>query len=778
MTQITKILILTGTTCLLLACGGGGSGGGKSGGAPQAFDVEQTLPPRLGGRAGDYGDLHFQAIGSEDVVTLSYRPTGGKAVAELSLSPGQSELLSLPAGIAPDIGLVSTPAGQYCHLSVDWQFQVMPREERITVDCFDRITVPENIDAYPLQWIALPGAGLADIQASLRVELIQDSTAADISFVVENDTLLFMMPDDVVADTGQLHVWHGGTRIAEAQVNITPIPQLNMSTFLDNWFLDLFEGVEDALPPGAVSPWQGRYNQEVQDLRQRFDALSGDEKELAARYLWANLNSMEHFLNPPLLPARRGAFGLTASSVSSCGVAAIKLAGFTAATVFVGWGSVELLGSLGLTGPVAGVVAVGGGIAVAALMIKATDKARDMAKDMVEVCAIFRGLLGGNDNDGADNPAARVAGRATPRSNQPAVTTRTLHLVHGQPYETALRVRRVLPPNAIASLRGLQEALRPVSGFFDEGLDWLYLFDFDARLPLTPASGLSLYGTGMAANTLGLNGDSNLSIELVFTGQPLPERPVPFQVTGEATAYDAWLGKDVPVSLDLRGNLSGEPPVAFDVMFNIMPNEVFKLTVPMEFATSAIITRQPRHGRIFAGVGLGEFHYFPDEDNYEPDSFEYEAINGFGTERGLVTLTVNDHCKLNDGSDWMWTCTYNFRNEGVIFEVYTGTSMYPPWGRSDKHFMMRTSDGELILQHVVNEQYFNGTLDSVRTLKGWRGGDGHQYEEERMLCYDGVSPCSSVSWVRSLVPLTITHPFDAASVYRYFKPYLERASGY
>lgn len=785
MAQTTRMLILAGAAALLLACGGGsgssggaGGGAGSGGGSPGPMGVEQTLPPKLSGREGDDSELKFQALGNDDIVTLSYRPEGGTEVAQLAIGPGLSETVRVPAGIAPDITIIASPARQHCRLSVDWQFQVMPREEVVSIECADRITVPDDLRLYPLQWAALPGVEVTDIQADLRVELSAGASVTELPFIVTDNTLLFVIPE-ASAGTGQVRFWHRNVVLASVSTEVLALPELDSQTFLDGWFASLFEDVEAALPVGSVGEWQAFYSQHALEFRQKFEALSQQEKDSVVRYLWANLSGVNEIVNPlqTQTKAMRGFAALSAGSVAACGQSAIKLAAFTALIVYGSVAGAELLGSLGLTGPAGAAVAVGGGLAIAAAVISLADKGQALARKTVETCAVFRGVLAGAEQDEATQ-RARVAGRMMPMNSPAIVSTRTLKLVHEQPYQTALRVRRTLSPNAAAAMRGLQRAMQPVSGLFGERLDWLYLFDFDARLPLQPSVALTVSGATIAAHELAVSADSMLSIKLGFATTPWPDRPVPFRITGELSAQDDWLAKQVPVSLDMEGYLSGKPPVAFDVVFNITPNEVFRLTAPTEFATSVTVTRSPRFGRVFSGVGLGEFHYFPDEHNTEEDSFEYEAANGFGAERGVVTLQVNDRCQLNEGSTWMWTCVYRFDSEGLVFTVHTGADGGYPWGRADKLFRLQRADDTPIAEHMIGEEYFEGALETVHTRKGGLGPDGLWHEENRNGCGEPSVYCGPIAAARSLVPLTISQPHDAASVYRYFEPYFRAAGVY
>src|SRR5690606_4342547 len=127
------------------------------------------------------------------------------------------------------------------------------------------------------------------------------------------------------------------------------------------------------------------------------------------------------------------------------------------------------------------------------------------------------------------------------------VVTRKFDLAGGQSYQTALRVRRVLPENLVSNVRALRSTFQPISGFFDDELDWLYLFDFDERRLLSSARGLSTSGNQIAANTLSFNeAMSVLTVELAFTGD-IPERPAPFLITGTADVHDSWLDTTIPV---------------------------------------------------------------------------------------------------------------------------------------------------------------------------------------------------------------------------------------
>lgn len=671
LTRAWRLLVLSGAVGLLVACGGGGGGSddskggsdGNSGGNNSSASSVSSgssssamgspgLPPMLSGRPGEFGDVVVQALGNLDAVEISYRPNGNDELKTLSLGPQQTQTLRLPSGIAPDMKLTSVPDRQHCELSVDWEFNVMPRNQVVEVECVDRFMLPVSIEAYPLQWVAFSGVSLADVKAELRVELLVGSTSQNIPFVIENNALLFMMPD-LEPGAGQVKLWQGTTSLAQMPLTIKAIPTLNTATFVDGWFADQFDGVEDALSPEELSLWQAKYNAESMQFRNAFDALNDDEKLQVARYLWANLSAANELLNPPLGPLL-----LQKPSMQLCGKHVIELASFT--TLVSSWSVGAIALGASVTGPAAPAAVLASGLVVSAFTIKALNTIPTMVKNTVAACTDYRGESGLVGEDATDNLFSMNKSRLQKTSDTGATITRTLDLAHGQAYQTALRVKRVLPANLISGLGSLQIALQPISGMVGERLDWLYLFDFDERMLLSSVSSLGVTGEQIRANTLNFD-ESILSIELAFVGEPMPDQPVPFTITGVASTTDTWLGKTVDVSLDIKGHLTGKPPVAFDAQFHFASDEVFKFTVPVEFATSTKVVVKPEHGQVFDGVELGEFYYFPKMGSREHDSFEYEATSRLGSSKGKVTLTRQDDCTYQDSEyGRLWVCKYAF----------------------------------------------------------------------------------------------------------------------
>lgn len=676
-----RVLVLGGAVGLLVACGGGGGGGDKGGdtgggngggsssvstGVSSSSSSTGTnpgvgfLPPPLTGRPGEVGDLHLVATGNREPVEVRYRPEGGVAVATVSVAPEETRSLTgLPAGISPDLTLTSVPTGQHCELSVDWRFQVMPRDEEITIDCTDRFLLPASISAYPLQWVALPGTALDSVASELRVELTHDSATTDIQFAIESGSLIFMMPD-LQPGTGQVKLWQGDTAIAEVPLTVVAIPALNTATFLDGWFEDQLSGIEDVLSADELTDWQLQTSAQKTQLRSQFQSLSAEDQMIVARYLWANMEAINAFLNPSVEFARGGAMHLQKASLLACTGHIIKLGSFTAAVGYVGLGTVAV-GSA-VTGPAAPVAAVASGLLVSAIAIKSAAKARVMVRETVAACSLYRSEPSLLDEILEGESSAR-RGRLQKAGATDVVITRKLDLAHQQPYQTALRVRRVLPANLISNVRTLQSILQPISGLLGERLDWLYMFDVDERLLLSSANDLNVTGEKITANTLNLDDAMSMfSVELAFVGEPLPDRPVPFVITGEANVHDSWLGEDVPVSLELKGHLTGKPPVAFNVNYSFKSRETFSFKLPVEFATSTVIVVNPEHGDLYNGVEVGEYFYFPDWDSTAPqDSFEYEARSGLGTSKGKVTLTRQDNCTYQD-TDYgrQWVCKYTY----------------------------------------------------------------------------------------------------------------------
>jgi hypothetical protein len=254
------------------------------------------------------------------------------------------------------------------------------------------------------------------------------------------------------------------------------------------------------------------------------------------------------------------------------------------------------------------------------------------------------------------------------KDSSEVVITRKFDLLHEQPYQTALRVRRELPETVVRNLRSLQSTLQPISGLVGDRLDWLYLFDFDERIPVSRINTINVSGDNIRANTLTLGELSILSVELAFRDQPFPDRPVRFAITGDAEVHDTWLDNTVPVELNLTGHLSGKKPLAFDVTLNFRVEETLEFTLPTEFATTTSIVTGPLHGRVLPGAKLGEYRYIPDEDNGEQVSFVYEAQNSMGTARGTVTLIPLKACVYEVVADVeTWRCHYEFPTaEGVL----------------------------------------------------------------------------------------------------------------
>src|SRR5690606_27066507 len=401
MTQLVKTirwLALGSTLSLLAACGGGGGGGGGdtgggNGGGNSSSSASSNpggtsmLPPPLTGRPGETGDLHLTATGNTGTVEVSYRPEGGAAVAKLAFGREERRSLSLPAGIAPDLSLTAVADGQHCELSVDWRFQVMPRDEEITIECFDSFLLPASINAYPLQWVALPGRALDAIQPDLRVELVHGSETTNVEFVIENGSLLFMMPD-IAAGSGQVTLWQGDNAIAEVPLTIVAIPDLDTSTFLTGWFEDQLSGIEDILSPEAFNEWEEKKKTDVFYISEEFQKLSDEDQALVARYLWANMAAIDDLLNPLEPFGRRDIVQLQKASLLSCTGHIIRLGSFTAATGYLGLGVVAV-GSA-VTGPAAPVAIAASGLLVSAIAIKSAEKARVMVKNTVAACSTYR----------------------------------------------------------------------------------------------------------------------------------------------------------------------------------------------------------------------------------------------------------------------------------------------------------------------------------------------------------------------------------------------------
>ena len=613
----------------------------------------------------------LKATGNRAAVGLSYRPTGDASVEQLSLDPEQSQTLRLPAGIAPELKLTSVPAGQYCELSVERQFQVMARDEVVQIDCGDRFLLPESLTAYPLQWVVLPGASLASIQETLRVELIQGDSSSDVPFTIEEGVLRFMMPD-ATAGVGQIQLWQGDTEIAQIPLTLLATPDLDTDTFLDGWFAEQFVGVEDALSPSELALWQARYDEDSAELRRLYEELSDEDKAAVARYLWVNMTALNNLLETPEVYGKDGVLHLQKASVLSCAASVIKLASFTAGVGYAGLGVVAVGSAAG--GPVA---IVASGLIVSALAIKSTDKARELATNTVAACAIYRSepslldqILAEKPMQGATAKTLQPFNINLQKDSSEVVITRKFDLLHEQPYQTALRVRRELPETVVRNLRSLQSTLQPISGLVGDRLDWLYLFDFDERIPVSRINTINVSGDNIRANTLTLGELSILSVELAFDDQPFPDRPVRFAITGDAEVHDTWLDNTVPVELNLTGHLSGKKPLAFDVTLNFRPEETLEFTLPTEFATTTSIVTAPLHGRVLPGNELGEYRYIPDEDNEEQISFVYEAKNSMGTAQGTITLIPLKACVYEFlANSKTWRCNYEFPTEEGVLKV-------------------------------------------------------------------------------------------------------------
>lgn len=810
---------------LLVGCGGGGSSSSSPSehGPPlPPQGMEQSLPPSLTGYEGPPGELLLQAEGNRGPVTIGYRPLGQGMIDTVIVGPDEQVPLSLAVGVAPDLHLVSVPEGQHCELSVDWQFQVMPWEDAVSIACGELLVTPQQLHVYPLQWVALPGVELAQHRDGLRAQLtMAGSVPVSLELTVRDDALVFLVPD-LISGTGELQVWFGDAEPTIIPIDVAPIPELDVSTFMANWWARL-DDVGALLDGDALASWRQHLAQKRGEIEPLFAALSALEQVAVVRYLWANLTAAEEALHEPVMLARSAA-----RLLPDCGMAVIGLASYTAVHVLAAVGVAELTGLLTLTGPAAVVGVLLGGVAVAAILSEAVDGSRLRARKAVQICADYRGLVSGGVHDFDIMP--QVAAKSGPA----VITTTTLRLAHEQPYQSALRVRRVLPAELTQRIRGLQSALQPISGFFGERLDWLYLFDFDARLPLKSAQ-LSVSGAHVKANTLVVQ-NSLLSVELAVTGEPEPDRLLPFRLAGSGEATDTWLGETLPVNIDLRGHLSGRKPLAFDVTLDVAPGDALRFTVPVEFATSTMIVTQAARGNVFHGDELAEYYYFPN-DGFVTDQFQYRATNNAGSAEGTVTFRLMDQCQRQNSTQI--ACTYVFRDVGRMFKALAANDEPMEQGgvQSWRVFSMHTLEGELLERHAVyhyrhegepaggnwvvnraervvssdNGQWRSSMIDLHQGLDG-SILQGHAFLETEATYSDqrgvfftsaactnlpdyqtssrstgfssddplGVREEFSNEWAESLVycptmadltrlvPLSPTHSIDAASVYRYF----------
>ena len=818
---------------LLAGCGGGGSSSSSPSddGPPlPPQGMEQSLPPSLTGYEGPPGELLLQAEGNRGPVTIGYRPSGQSMVDTVVVGPDEQVPLSLAVGVAPDLHLVSVPEGQHCALSVDWQFQVMPWSEIVTLTCGELLVTPQQLNVYPLQWVALPGAVLEEHAESLRAELVMSGSApVSLDLSVRDDAVVFLVPD-LISGTGELRVWVGGDGPIIIPVNVATIPALDIADFMAAWWADL-EDMGAFLDPTALASWLQQLNDKRTEIEQQFAALDSAEQRAVVRYLWANLTAAEEALHEPMMLARSAA-----RLLPDCGLAVIGLASYTTVHVLAAVGTVELVGLLSLSGPAAAVAAVAGGVAVSAIMIRAVDGSRARARRAVQICADYRGQVGAGENgsDIVSRTAPRMAPLMAPKAEPATITTTTLRLAHEQPYQSALRVRRVLPAELALRIRGLQNALQPVSGFFGERLDWLYLFDFDARLPLESAQ-LSASGNHVRANALAVQ-DSTLFVELAITGEPASDRPLPFRLAGSGEVQDDWLGETLPVDIDLRGHLSGRKPLAFDVTLEVVPGDALRFIVPVEFATATSIVTQTARGNVFHGNALGEYYYIP-SGSFVTDQFQYRATNSAGEAEGTVTFKQMDHCHREN--DTLIACTYVFHDAGRLFKTLAAND--EPMGaygrQSWRMFSMYTLEGELLAQHEVYRYRNNGVaehekwiinrgervvvsdngqwrrstvalhhklsgpiieaqafLETDSTYGDQRGtsfssaactnaGENRYSSRETgftsddplggrevfsVMSAESLVYCPSLADLTRTVPLSPTHPFDAASVYRYF----------
>lgn len=107
-------------------------GNGEPGTPPSVagpLGVEQSWPPAIMGYESQPGALRCKRW-----VTGRWSRSAGGVMVDTVILEEQAPLI-LPAGVAPDLHLMSVPPGQYCELSVDWQYQVMPWDDLVTLSC-------------------------------------------------------------------------------------------------------------------------------------------------------------------------------------------------------------------------------------------------------------------------------------------------------------------------------------------------------------------------------------------------------------------------------------------------------------------------------------------------------------------------------------------------------------------------------------------------------------------------------------------------------------------
>lgn len=633
--------------------------------------------PSLGGYPDEYGDLLIIAEGNNTAVGISYRATGGEAITQASIAPEGSLSIQLPAGIAPDFQITSSPLGQLCTLPVDWQFHVMPRSQTLKLDCENRFALPASLTAYPLQWVGFDGVALDSIAAELRIEFTRSGNTQVLPLVVADTQLLFSIPDNS-SGNATLTLWQGSEKIADIATTIGSIPTLDPANFVDDWFSDQFGTVEQSLSASAYLAWNAQHTEQLASFKQQYAALSEPDKLVVARTLWANVTAMnEAFAASAAELNQWRAPLLSKTTLTSC-ISATGSLGTMVAGVGIGMAATTYVGSVlaSGTGLAAPVIIIGAGIITASIPINAEPKVRQRARNAVRTCARY--VLTFAPEGYAYSPQSNSLRHnlvSKPSGDEPLIT-RTLNLVHAQPYSTKLMAQRELPPVLVSAIRNAQTLFQPVSGFLGDSLDWLFLFDFKPTMPLNSGAQFTLTAEGISATTLSLDSSSALAIELALTADPLPSRPTPFAINATATVRDSWLDEDIPVEIAIDGHLSGLAPIAFDITYDVLPGETIEFTLPTEFATATSIITAPQVGTLAAGDAVGKYTYAAaGETEEEQDTFVYEASNYTGSAQAQVTINLLPHCE--EVWEGYRMCNFDYSTDDYHLSMSVGMSNKP-----------------------------------------------------------------------------------------------------
>lgn len=388
-------------------------------------------------------------------------------------------------------------------------------------------------------------------------------------------------------------------------------------------------------------------------------------------------------------------------------------------------------------GPFGGFAAgVTGGVALYKLSSTVSQLRGERLDHMLDTCTSWDSVI-------KDTlPSARSLSPQSINNEGADENFRRLDLISHTPKQTRLWTKKRISPTAEHMIRQAQKVLMPVSGFFGDTLNYLYLIEFEKVLPVDDGSVsiFELISTGVPVGREFAQSGNTVTLNLHFTGDA-PDEPQPYRLTFAATVLDDPAKPPVPVKLKFRGTVHGQKPVTYNDAFVLAPGEALSgIALRAEYAESFEIVSQPQSGTLtLVDSAKGVFRYIPALGQATSASFSFVAKNIHGTSAAAtVNISISRDC-----SYWQayQVCEYADPNGNGHIQVLSADWNPSPDGWEQQHLVYHHFDsaGDRIASHDVsivrdmseNSWYLNGekAFYKIPGLAGEFGaeGEGHYH---------------------------------------------------